>query len=347
MARIILFEGETLGFTLGGSNEIFGTTAGRETITIGSGTEVLDGSFNAGRDIIRFTGAASEYQIVRSGSSLIVTGPNATNVTLPAPNPTLAAADRPVLAFSDTTLALASTVAGGVATFTVGTQTIATTAAPISGAGGTPTMGGTGGTIALDVTVANVTEGAGNLVYTFTLARAATSPITLNVATSGGTATPGQDFVPVSQQITFAPGQTVAFLTVQVNDDTIVEPSETVILQVSVPSNVVAAAASFIGTITDNDVNTPPPPPVPLSFSLSTASDTVQGGAANDRINGVQNALLAGKLLSQTDVIDGGAGSDTLILINASGGTGNLNIANAIDDVDFTRVTNVERIETN
>ncbi len=347
MARIILFEGETLGFTLGGSNEIFGTSAGRETITIGSGTEVLDGSFNAGRDIIRFTGAASEYQIARSGSSLIVTGPNGTNVTIPAPNPTLAAADRPVLAFNDTTLALASTVAGGVATFTVGSQTIPTTATPISGDGGTPTVGGTGGTIALDVAVAPVTEGAGNLVYTFTLARASTSPITLNVATSGGTATAGQDFVPVSQQITFAPGQTVAFLTVQVNDDTIVEPSETVILQVSVPSNVVAAATSFIGTINDNDVNTPPPPPVPQSFSLTTASDTVQGGAANDRINGVQNALLAGKLLSQTDVIDGGAGSDTLILINANGGNGNSNVANAIDDVDFTRVTNVERIETN
>lgn len=347
MARIILFEGETLGFTLGGSNEIFGTAAGRETITIGSGTEVLDGSFNAGRDVIRFTGAASEYQIVRSGSSLIVTGPNATNVTIPAPNPTLAAADRPVLAFSDTTLALASAVSGGVATFTVGSQTIPTTATPISGAGGTPTIGGTGGTIALDVAVANVTEGAGSLVYTFTLARASTSPITLNVATSGGTATPGQDFAPVSQQITFAPGQTVAFLTVQVNDDTLVEPSETVILQVSVPSNVVASATSFIGTITDNDVNTPPPPPVPQSFSLTTASDTVQGGAANDRINGVQNALLSGKLLSQTDVIDGGAGSDTLILINANGGNGNSNVANAIDDVDFTRVTNVERIETN
>ena len=97
MALIILGQGETLGFQLAGSNSIFGTSTSAEAITIAGGTQVLDASFNSGRDTIRFLGNAADYQIVRSGSSFIVTGPNGTSVTIPAPNPNLAVADRPVL----------------------------------------------------------------------------------------------------------------------------------------------------------------------------------------------------------------------------------------------------------
>src|SRR3546814_9473923 len=56
----------------------------------------------------------------------------------------------------------------------------------------------------------------------------------------------------------------------------------------------------------------------------------------------VQNALLLGKVFSAADIIDGGDGVDTLILLNADIGADN-----ALEDNDFTNVSNVEAIQTN
>lgn len=339
MAIITLSEDETLGFTLAGENLVFGTPEGEETITIGGGTQVLDASFNAGGDTVIFTGSASQYSIARSGSSLIITGPNGTNVTIPVPDATLADADRPVLQFSDVALPL-DTVQNpdGTGTFTIGDQTITTTATTISGSGGgDPGPGG----LTVNVTVNDVTEG-GVITYTFTLSSAQTSPVTLNVATVGGTATPGADFTPVSTQITFQPGQTVQFLNVNTTDDSVnSEGAETVVLQVT--GATLATGADLEATITDNDGVPPPPPaPDPLSFELTTGADTFLGGAAGDRISGAQNSLLAGKLLSQADRVGGGEGVDTLVLLNSGAAP-----FNVLDDVDFTNVTSVEILQTN
>ncbi|WP_315762314.1 beta strand repeat-containing protein [Sphingomonas sp. Y38-1Y] len=340
MAIITLSEDETLGFTLAGENLVFGTPEGEETITIGGGKQTLDASFNAGGDTVIFTGSASQYSIARSGSSLIITGPNGTNVTIPVPDPSLSDADRPVLQFSDVSLPLDTTLnADGTGTFTIGDQTITTTATTISGSGGgEPNPGG----LTVNVTATDVVEGQANIVYTFTLSSAQSSPVTINVATVGGTATAGADYVPVSQAITFAPGQTTAFLTVVVNNDTInSEGVETVVLQVT--GATLAPGADLTANITDDDGVPPaPPPPVPQSFELTTGADTAFGGAAGDRFSGVQNSLLAGKLLSQADQVGGGDGVDTLVLINSGAAP-----FNVLDDVDFTNVTSVEVLQTN
>ena len=52
MARLVLSSGETVSLASGNYN-IFGTSSGRETVTIAAGATVtLDGSFNAGGDTI-------------------------------------------------------------------------------------------------------------------------------------------------------------------------------------------------------------------------------------------------------------------------------------------------------
>src|SRR3546814_8817389 len=91
-----------------------------------------------------------------------------------------------------------------------------------------------------------------------------------------------------------------------------------------------STVATATGNILDN--LGAEPPVTPLSFELTTGADTVDGGAGNDRISGVQNALLLGKVLSAADIIDGGDGVDTLILLNADIGA-----ANALEDNDFTK----------
>ncbi|GAA0732351.1 beta strand repeat-containing protein [Sphingomonas japonica] len=337
MATIRLNTDETLGFTLtGGDNLVFGKADGEETVSVSGGTQTFDSSFNSGGDTIIFEGASSFYSVSRSGSSIIVTGPNMTVVTFPAPSPDLDDADRPTFVFDDGSFVLDTTVVDGDATVTIGDQEITDTPTEIGG-DGTP---GEPSGIVLSVEATDVIEGTDDIVYTFTLSEASDEDITINVTTIGGTATAGDDYTAVNQTITFAAGQTTATLTVDVIDDADMnEGDETVTIDVD--SNGVlqlADDADLTATITDNDQD------LPQSFELTTGGDTVLGGSGADRINGVQNINEPGKLLSQVDLVNGGGGVDTLVLINAAGGA---SVPNALVDVDLTQVSSVEVISSN
>ncbi len=57
--------------------------------------------------------------------------------------------------------------------------------------------------------------------------------LTVTVTATNGTAIPGEDFVPVSAPITFAPGETNKVVEIQVLDDYFAEPDKTVTLQLT------------------------------------------------------------------------------------------------------------------
>lgn len=331
MANITLNEGETLGFTLNGSNIVFGTVAGDETLTIGGGSQTLDGSFNAGGDTVVFTGAASEYSISRNGSSIVVTGPGGTVVTLPAPNPALADADRPTLQFSDASFDLDTTVTGGAAVITIGDQEITSTPTAIGDEGGEPVPEG----ITLDVTATDVVEGSGDVTYTFTLSEARDTDTVINVVTQSGSATAGSDYTPFSGTVTIAAGQLTQFLTVAVIDDNVAgEPVETVVIGVTTPADVTLDAdADLSANITDDAVDS-------QNETLTTGVDVLSGGAGADRFSGV-STVSGDKLLTQADNVNGGAGIDTIALTNALG------VSNSVNDLDFDQVTGVEVLQTN
>jgi hypothetical protein len=59
---------------------------------------------------------------------------------------------------------------------------------------------------------------------------------------------------------------------------------------------------------------TPPPTPEAETVTLKAAVETVTGGAGNDSIKGVVSSLAKENTLNSTDVINGGAGTDTLSL---------------------------------
>ncbi|WP_205666092.1 Calx-beta domain-containing protein [Aquabacter cavernae] len=113
----------------------------------------------------------------------------------------------------------------------------------------------------LSVSDASVTEGdAGTKVMTFTvtLSSAATGPVSVAYATANGTATAGSDYVAASGTLTFAAGETTKTIQVTVTGDTAVEANETLVLNLSAPTGATIADGSGTGTITNDDVATPP-----------------------------------------------------------------------------------------
>ena len=252
MAQITLNPGEA--FTIvGGTNTITGTTSGRETVTILGGMNFFTPDFNAGGDRIVLAGSARQYTIVRSGSSIVFSGPNATVVTFPAPNPNLPDALNPVIRFvgDGRDLMLDSTTAG---VFTLDNAMIGTTGNPLPIIDPPPPL-----MISVQTYPAN--EGD-TIVYTLTLSAPAPTTITIGVTTAG-TATPPlngivsdtSDYFPAATSVVFAAGQTTQFVTIETRNDLMPEAAETVNLRLDLPANVVLdqSRSNLVATIFDND----------------------------------------------------------------------------------------------
>lgn len=111
----------------------------------------------------------------------------------------------------------------------------------------------------LSISTVAALEGSGAFVFTVTLSRAATSPVTVRFATANGTAVagPARDYMATRGMLTFAPGQTSRTITVTVRDDTLVEADETFFVNLSQASGATIAAGRATGTIRNDDQ--PPP----------------------------------------------------------------------------------------
>ncbi|MHA0287848.1 Calx-beta domain-containing protein [Mycobacterium sp. C3-094] len=108
-----------------------------------------------------------------------------------------------------------------------------------------------------DAAVVESNSGTKNLVFTVTLDKPSTTPVTVSYATAQGTATAGTDFTARSGTLTFAAGVTSQQISVPVIGDTTVEQNETFTLTLSNPTGATIADGSAIGTITNDDVATP------------------------------------------------------------------------------------------
>jgi hypothetical protein len=110
------------------------------------------------------------------------------------------------------------------------------------------------GTLAInDVTVTEGNAGTTNATFTVTLSASSASTITVNYATSNGTATAGQDYAATSGTLTFNPGTTSQTFNVSVAGDVIDEPNETFVVTLSGAVNATINDGQGIGTITDDD----------------------------------------------------------------------------------------------
>jgi chitinase len=123
--------------------------------------------------------------------------------------------------------------------------------------------------------------------------------VTVHYRTAGGTATPWADYIPVDGTATIAPGQTWTAFTVNVLDDTLYEPTETVDLELSDAAGAtLGALPTATLTIADND--TPPT----VSFGLT---NWVVGEGVGNATVSVELSAASGQTTVHYATADGSA----------------------------------------
>jgi hypothetical protein len=104
-----------------------------------------------------------------------------------------------------------------------------------------------------DVTVGEVNTGTTDAVFTVSLARASSLPISVGYSTADGSATAPADYAAASGPLSFEPGSTTKTVTVLVAGDTLNEAGETFTLNLVGPSNATILDGSGTATITNDD----------------------------------------------------------------------------------------------
>lgn len=105
-----------------------------------------------------------------------------------------------------------------------------------------------------NVTVTEGNTGTTAAVFTVTLSAVSGQTVTVNYATANGTATSqGNDYTAAAGTLTFAPGVTSRTITVNVIGDTVKEPTENFVVNLSNPTNATIATGRGRGSITNDD----------------------------------------------------------------------------------------------
>jgi hypothetical protein len=119
----------------------------------------------------------------------------------------------------------------------------------------------------------SVTEGdTGSVPAHYSVSLTAPSPyvVTVDYATSDGTAAAPDDYAATSGTVTFQPGDTEATVDVAVAGDTLMESDETFTLVLTNPTNATLGTDTATGTILDNDSR-------PVA-SVTNSPDVTEGG---------------------------------------------------------------------
>ena len=151
----------------------------------------------------------------------------------------------------------------------------------------------------VSVSDASAPEG-GAVEFTVLLAGGSGQPVTVQYATSNGTAESGTDFTAASGTLTFGANETSKTVSVSTTGDSEDEEDETFALTLSSPTNATLGDATATGTIIDDDLPT-------VSVSDASAPEggavdfTVSLSAANGQSVTVQYATSGGTAESGTD----------------------------------------------
>ena len=187
--------------------------------------------------------------------------------------------------------------------------------APVNGAIGT----GTGNGLITDnealptvsvTSAASIAESGGTYAFTVSLVRQSVDTINVTATAVDGTAQqvaapfPVADFNPMTQGLTFLPGETSKVVNVTINEDVVDEATETLFVQLSGLVNVNPGTISRTGTIVDNDT-------APVVSIVATSSPVSEGaGSATftvslSAISGQTVSVNAQTLLSPGTAISG------------------------------------------
>lgn len=104
-----------------------------------------------------------------------------------------------------------------------------------------------------DASVVEGDDGSSSMIFNLQMSASSQSNISVQFATSNGTATAGPDYEAASGTLTIAAGLTTSSIAVSVFGDTLSEADETFNVVLSNPSNVTIADGSATGRITNDD----------------------------------------------------------------------------------------------
>ena len=159
------------------------------------------------------------------------------------------------------------------------------------------------GPAALSVADARAEEATGATVdFTVTLSRAASRPVTVDYATSDGTATAGADYTATSGTLTFAAGASSQTVSVPVLDDIHDDDGETFTLTFFNPSGAWIADGQATGTIENSD-------PLPAGVAGAVRAD--DGDARDGRDRGAAARDAGAGLASDRGRLPAAVGADS------------------------------------
>ena len=170
----------------------------------------------------------------------------------------------------------------------------------------------------ISVADATVTEAAGAvLAFTVSLSRSSGSNVTVDYATSDGTATAGADYTATSGTLTISAGSTSATVDVTVLDDSHDDGGETLTLTLSNAANGTLGDSTATGTIENSD---PLPKALMARFGRTAAVHIVE--QVEDRVNAPRQPGFDGRLAGRQ--VNGNMGRDFALdfLQQLGGGAG-------------------------
>ena len=135
-------------------------------------------------------------------------------------------------------------------TFTLGATVLAGTVTDASDTGSGTIVNDDVG--ALNIDDVTIDEDNGTIVFTVSLDQPSASTVTVDYATSSGSATSGIDFTAASGTLTFVPGDQTETITVSVANDSLFEQSETFGVNLSAASGASIGDGLGVGTIIDD-----------------------------------------------------------------------------------------------
>ena len=188
------------------------------------------------------------------------------------------------------------------------------------------------GALQLSNAAYSVNENGGSATITVTRSGGSDGAVSVNYATSNGSATSSNDYTATSGVLNFAGGEISKTFTIPITNDSAVEGRETINVTLSNPTGGATFGTQTTGVLTILDDDVPSPPPPVGTFTNVLASSGV-GGIINQKYQETPNWWLSGEHLTDLD------GDNDLDLYLSNHGGGSVVALNDGHGV-FTRVTN-------
>lgn len=151
-----------------------------------------------------------------------------------------------------------------------------------------------------DVRTVEGNAGSTSAVFSVLMSSPVIHIVSLSFSTENGTAMAGSDYTTTNGTLVFSPGETAKSIIVSLLGDTIPEPDESYFVNLANPVNATIARNQAVGTIINDDANTPP------SISITKPSDgTVFSAGADILIQAVATDPDSGGTISKVEFFQG------------------------------------------